>query len=117
MAYKVTKKRLMEVVLQCNGTYVDVQRRLGMKSPVTAKKWVHKYKDVLELFWEVQRNTIDLAEDVIMCNLQSSNEYVSQKAAEFLLKNLPESRFRDSGEDAQVEMVKLLDKLMTNAEK
>ena len=117
MAYKVTKKQIMDAVLASDGTYTFVMKKLKMSSSVTAKKYVHKYPDVLEAFREVQDGLIDLAEHTLINNLKSDNEFIRARSCEFVLKNMPQSRFKEvEGEDLQDKLVDLLSKMIDSAE-
>lgn len=116
--YKIDKKKLKEAIEKSDGTYTFVQKYMKMASPVTAKKYVHMYPELLEIFHQIQDNLVDEAQYVLYTNLRCKNEIVRQRAAEFVLKNMPRSNWKDNkDEDAQVQLIKLLERMMDNAEK
>jgi len=118
MYKKLTKKQIMDAVLTSDGTYTCVQKKLKMNSSITAKKYIHMYPDVLQAFNEVQDGLVDKAEHILFNNLNSDNEFIRQKAAEFALKNMPRSKWKgEQGEDAQLQLIKLLDRMIDSAEK
>ena len=114
---KYSKVQIRKAVEDSNGTFTSVARNLKCKSSLTAKKNVEKYPDILEIFHEIQDGICDQAENTLMENLKSQNEFVKARTCEFILKNMPRSHWKEqAGEDLQSQLVKLLDKMMDSAE-
>lgn len=117
MAYLYKKKKIKEAIERSNGTYTSVARGLGCRSSITARKYVEKFDDLHKRFLEIQTVTCDLAEDVLLSNLESGNDLVRARTCEFILKHLPQSRYKEvDGQDAQTALVNLLEKLIVRAE-
>ena len=115
MAFKFNKSEVKKAVEESNGTFTGVARQLKVRSSLTAKKFVEKFPDILELFQEKQDAICDEAEDILLQNLHSHNEHIQARTAEFILKNMPRSRWaEEKGEDLQAQLVALLDRCMTN---
>ena len=113
--YKFTKTQIKNAIESSNGTMTSVANKLKVKSPITAEKFVKKHPDLLELYHSIQDNMIDEAENVLMNNLKSDNEFIRARTCEFILKHMPKTRWKeDTGtqEDVQLELVKLLDRMM-----
>ena len=72
--YRWSKKQLMEAAERCNDTYTSLAKILGCKSSLTSKQWIHKYKDVEEVFMEKKKQLIDLAEDTLIDCLTSDSD-------------------------------------------
>lgn len=115
--YKFTKKQVKEAVAESNGTYSDVARKLKVRSPVTARKFVNKYADVLEEFNKIADELCDSAQNRLIELMNSDDKHVSARVCEFILKNSPRSPFRDDNkEDVQSQLISLLDKMIGSAE-
>jgi len=115
MSYKFRKSEVKEAVETSNGTYTGVARQLRVRSSLTAKKFVSKYPDLLALFNAKQDSICDEAEDILQANLHSQNEFIQARTCEFILKNMPRSRYaEDKGEDLQSQLVALLDRCISN---
>lgn len=114
--YKFTKKQIKEAVQNSNGTYTSVAKNLGCRSSVTSQSFVKKYPDIEKEFKEIQRKLCDKAMNTITDKLESKNEFVAIKAAEFILRNMPESPCKEQTEDTQAQLIKLLDKMINSAE-
>jgi F420-0:gamma-glutamyl ligase len=115
--YKHTKAQLTEAIMKCNGTYVSLAKILGMGCSFTAQKRIAKDPELLKLMEEKQGEVLDIAEDVLMANLKSKNEMVKARTAEFILKTLPNSRYKEKPtEDIQAQLIKMLDRMMSNTD-
>lgn len=118
MAYKLTKKQVIEAVRASEGTYVSVAKLLKMQSSMTAKKYVEMYPEAVEEFNKIQDLIVDKAETVVVNNLNHKNPYVSMRAAEFILKYLPRSRWKEAvSQTTNDKLIDLLNKMIDNAEK
>ena len=62
---------------------------------------------------------LDYAEDVLIQNLQSNNEMIRARTSEFILKNIPGSRWIENEnmkEDVQIQLVKIVDRMVKNTD-
>jgi hypothetical protein len=119
MAYKFTKKQIKDAVEAGNGTQSSLARLLKVGSQVTAMKHLNKYPDLLELFQTKREELLDHAEDVLIQNLKSKNDLVRARTSEFILKNIPGSRWVENenhSEDVQLQLVKLIEKMIENSD-
>jgi len=119
MAYNFTKKQIEKAVEKCNGTKESLKRHLKVRSQETAYKHLQKFPELLEEFNRKKEGLLDTAEDTLIGNLQSSNPLVSQRCAEFILKNLAGSRFLNvdkAEESVQANLVKLIEKMVQNTD-
>lgn len=115
--YNFKKSEVKEAVDASNGTMVSVAKNLGVRSSNTANKILQKYPDIVKEFEEIQAGLCDRAMNTISDALSSKNEFARLKAAEFILKYMPQSPFKQTeGEDVQSQLIKLLDKMVTSAE-
>lgn len=113
--YNFKMKDVMDAVENSNGTYSSVARRLKVRSVITARRYINKWKATREVFYKIQDNMVDTAEDVLMENLTSDNPHVRQRAAEVVLKNMPRSPWREGNEGgAQDKMLDILSKMVDN---
>lgn len=114
--YKWSKEQLKIAAENSNGTYISLARQLGCKSVLTAKAWIEKYPDVYDVFMQKKRQLIDVAEDTLFDCLNSQNDAVRLKAAEFVLKTVGRDIYGEKlGEDTQGKLVELVDKLINQA--
>jgi hypothetical protein len=119
MAYKISKAEIRDAIDKCNGTQSSLTRLLKMKSQVTAMRHLNKYPDLVELFKVKREELLDYAEDVLIQNLQSKNDMIRARTSEFILKNVPGSRWVENDnqkEDVQVQLVKLVDRMIKNTD-
>ena len=73
MGERFTKKQVLEAISNSGGIMSAIQQRLGCKSWATAKKYVEKWQDTREA-WETENNhSDDLAQSVILKDIQSGN--------------------------------------------
>lgn len=114
--YKWTKAQLMTAAENSNGTYLSLSKQLGCKSVLTAKDWIHKYPDVLDVFNQKKRQLLDVAENTLFDCLNSKVDAVRLKAAEFVLKTVGRDTYGEQiNQDAQAKLIELVDKLISNA--
>lgn len=118
MAYKYTKKQLIDAVEKSNGTYASVARLVKPKcSPITIKMHIEKHPDVQELFNKVRDGLLDEAENVLLESLRSWNPNVALNAATFIAKTIGKEKWGESGnKEIGDKLVDLIDKLISNAE-
>jgi len=117
MAYKFSKTQIKEAVLDSDGTYTSVAKLLKVRSSVTAKKFVHKYPDVLEEFNKIADELCDKAQHRLIELMNSHDQNVAARVSEFILKHSPRSPFKEQqGEDVQSQLINLLDKMIDSAE-
>ena len=119
MAYKISKAEMREAIEGCNGTQSSLTRLLKMKSQVTTMRHLNKYPDLVELFKIKREELLDYAEDVLIQNLQSKNDMIRARTSEFILKNIPGSRWIENenrSEDVQTQLVKLVDRMVKNTD-
>ena len=97
----------------------SLSRILKTRSQNTARKHLEKHPDLVELFNQKQNELLDFAEDVLLQNLTSNNDLVRARTCEFILKNLPNSKFVDADkqdENVQLQLVKLIDRMIENSD-
>ncbi len=117
MSYKFSKAQIKEAVLNSDGTYTDVAKQLGVRSHVTAKKYIDKFPDIKEEFNAEGDALCDKARHKASELLNSQDEHVAARVALFILQHHPRSPLREEkGEDVQTQLIGLLDKMMQSAE-
>jgi len=106
-----------DAVIASDGTYTDVAKKLGVKSHVTAKKYIDKYPDIQQEFFAEGDALCDKAKHRASDLLNSHDEHVSARVALFILQHHPRSPLKEEkGEDIQTQLIKLLDRMMDSAE-
>lgn len=89
--------RILEDVIlaatRCNGTYVDLAKKLSIGDSATAKRILHRHPEAVAIFEERKAALLDEAEHVLIEKLRSDNEQTSMKCAMFILEKIPNERF------------------------
>lgn len=115
--FEFTKKEVLEGIERCNGTYASLGRILGIAYAPAAKRWVDRWVETKTKFQEKQQHLVDSAEDVLYANLRSENDLVRQRAAEFALRHMPGSAWREEKEaGTEDKLVDILAKMIDNTD-
>lgn len=115
MAYKIKKSQVRAAVENCNGTYVSLGRELRIGNGVTAKKYLHKYKDLTALFEKKKEELLDVAEDTLMHCLTCDSDKVRLSTATFILRTVGRERWGE-GKDTEERLVDIVEQLIVNAQ-
>ena len=116
MAYKINKTLMKKAIEECNGTMVDLGRKLGIPNGNTAKRWLNKYPDLVPKFEEKAREIVDIAEDTLIYCLRCESDAVRSSTAQFVLKTVGREKWGETSQDSQVKLIDLVDKLIQNAQ-
>ena len=123
MSYNISSQKMKKAIEKCNGTKISLARHLKVKSLITAYRHLEvlseKNPELMEEFNKKKEDLLDHAEDKLFDNLSSSNPLVSQRCAEFILKNLAGSRFLNvdaAEESVQAKLVSLIAKMVENTD-
>ena len=96
LAKRFTKKEIRELVYKLFGNTSELCKALDCtRSQLLA--YLDKQPDLKQDMKDAREAVVDKAEKVMTCLLDSQNEQIQQKTAEFLLKTLGRGRGYDSG--------------------
>ena len=66
---------------------------------------------------KARAHIIDKAEDVLYANLEDDNPKIRQRAAEFALKNMPASTWKDNPEESnEAKLIEILNRMVDNTD-
>ena len=105
LAKRFTKKEMRELICKLFGNTSDICKALDCtRSQLLA--YLDKQPDLKQDMKDAREAVVDKAEHVMHSLLDSNNEQIQQKTAEFLLKTLGRGRGYDVGAAMQVNVSK-----------
>ena len=105
LAKRFTKKEIRELIYKLFGNTSDICKALDCtRSQLLA--YLEKQPDLKQDMKDAREAVVDKAEHVMHSLLDSNNEQIQQKTAEFLLKTLGRGRGYDVGAAMQVNVSK-----------
>ena len=105
LAKRFTKKEIRELICKLFGNTSDICKALDCtRSQLLA--YLEKQPDLKQEMKDAREAVVDKAEKVMHSLLDSNNEQIQQKTAEFLLKTLGRGRGYDVGAAMQVNVSK-----------
>ena len=105
LAKRFTKKEIRELIYKLFGNTSDICKALDCtRSQLLA--YLDKQPDLKQDMKDAREAVVDKAEHVMHSLLDSNNEQIQQKTAEFLLKTLGRGRGYDVGAAMQVNVSK-----------
>ena len=105
LAKRFTKKEIRELICKLFGNTSDICKALDCtRSQLLA--YLDKQPDLKQDMKDAREAVVDKAEHVMHSLLDSNNEQIQQKTAEFLLKTLGRGRGYDVGAAMQVNVSK-----------
>ena len=105
LAKRFTKKEIRELICKLFGNTFDICKALDCtRSQLLA--YLEKQPDLKQDMKDAREAVVDKAEKVMHSLLDSNNEQIQQKTAEFLLKTLGRGRGYDAGAAMQVNVSK-----------
>lgn len=91
LAKRYKKDEIVLAIGQCRGVYKDICATLDCTRG-ELQHYLNIHSEIKPLLQEAREDIVDDAEKVLLEKLHSNNEQVSQRAAEFILKNLGKKR-------------------------
>lgn len=109
-----TKRDVLEAIMNSGGVMSTVQKRLGCRSWETARKYVEKWADTRDAWVNENRHTDDLAQSVIIKDMQNGNVQTAKwwlerrRRKEFCLEKHIQQEFdfdEETDNDIKIEIV------------
>lgn len=91
LSKRYKKDEIVLAIGQCRGVYKDICSTLGCTRG-ELQHYLNIHSEIKPLLQDAREEIVDDAEKVLLEKLNSNNEQVSQRAAEFILKNLGKKR-------------------------
>lgn len=91
LAKRYKKDQIILAIGQCRGVYKDICATLDCTRG-ELQHYLNIHSEIKPLLQDAREDIVDDAEKVLLEKLHSNNEQVSQRAAEFILKNLGKKR-------------------------
>lgn len=91
LSKRFTKSQIIMVIGKCYGVYTDICKALDCTA-AQLTHYINMHSEIKKVIQDARDGIVDEAESVLIEKLHSKNEVISQRCAEFILKNLGKKR-------------------------
>ena len=104
LSKRFTKSHIIMVIGQCYGVYTDICKALDCTA-AQLTHYINMHSEIKKVIQDARDGIVDEAESVLLEKLHSKNEVISQRCAEFILKNLGKKRGYGEQPSTQINVI------------
>ena len=104
LSKRFTKSQIIMVIGKCYGVYTDICKALDCTA-AQLTHYINMHSEIKKVIQDARDGIVDEAESVLLEKLHSKNEVISQRCAEFILKNLGKKRGYGEQPSTQINVI------------